>query len=290
MKKIEIDKKTMSKWSIDILADIVGGILIAAGAYNFAAAAEFPLVGVNGIALIFHHLMGLPIGVMAIVLNIPIAIVCYKMLGKDFFFRSIRSMIITSLIIDVAAPLLPVYEGDRMLAAICTGVLSGIGYALIYLRDSSTGGTDFIILSIKSKKPHLSIGKISFALEAIIIFLGTITVSRQMDALIYGMLISYIMSAVMDKVMYGISSGKMTLIVTRQPKEVAARISQVAGRGATFLKGKGSFDGEEKDVVMCACSNKQMFSIRKAAMEVDPDAFLIILESNEVVGEGFQEE
>ena len=285
-----INKKLLGKWLADILADIAGGILIAAGAYNFAEAAEFPLVGINGIALVFHHLMDLPIGVTAIVLNIPIAIICYKMLGRNFFFRSIRSMIITSLIIDMAAPLLPVYEGDRMLAAICTGVLSGIGYAIIYLRDSSTGGTDFVILSIKSKNPHLSIGKISFALEAVIILIGTVAVSRQMDALIYGMLISYIMSAVMDKVMYGIASGKMTLIVTQKPKEVAEKISQVAGRGATFLKAKGSYEGEEKDVVMCACSNKQMFSIRKAAREVDPEAFLIILESNEVVGEGFREE
>ena len=84
-----INKKLLGKWSIDILADIVGGILVAAGAYNFAAASEFPLVGVNGIALVFHHLMGLPIGVMAIILNIPIAILCYKMLGRGFFFRSI---------------------------------------------------------------------------------------------------------------------------------------------------------------------------------------------------------
>ena len=284
-----INKKLLGKWSIDILADIIGGILVAAGAYNFAAASEFPLVGVNGIALVFHHLMGLPIGVMAIILNIPIAILCYKMLGRGFFFRSIRSMIITSLIIDVAAPLLPVYEGNLMLAAICTGVLSGIGYAIIYLRDSSTGGTDFVILSIKSKNPHLSIGKISFALEAVIILIGTVTVSQQIDALIYGMLISYIMSVVMDKVMYGIASGKMTLIVTTRPKEVAEKISQVAERGSTFLKAEGSYAGEEKDVVMCACSNKQMFSIRKAALEADPEAFLIILESNEVVGEGFQE-
>ena len=267
---------------IDISADIAGGVLIAAGAYNFAAQAQFPMVGLNGIALIFHHLFGFPIGITALILNIPVGLLCYKLLGRGFFIRSVRSIIITSIIMDGIAPLLPLYHGDRMLAAICAGVLSGAGYALIYLRDSSTGGTDFIILSIRAKKPHLSIGKISFILEAVIILLGTITVSKQIDALIYGMLISFLMSAVMDRVMYGISAGKLTMIVTDHPDAVAEKIDHVAERGATFLKAEGSYTTEEKRVVMCACSTKEMASIRKAVKEVDPAAFLIILASNAV--------
>lgn len=103
------------------------------------------------------------------------------------------------------------------------------------------------------------------------------------------MLISYVMAAVIDKVMYGISAGKMTLIVTDCAKEMAQRIDEVAGRGATLLKAEGSFSEEEKNVVMCACSNKQMVGIRKLAKEIDPEAFIIIMESNEVVGAGFKE-
>ena len=107
---------------------------------------------------IFYHLMNIPIGVSSIILNIPIALICYKALGKDFFVRSIRSIIITSLIIDTVAPLFPLFTGDKLLAAICAGVLSGIGYGLIYMRNSSTGGTDFIIMSFKKAHPHLTIG------------------------------------------------------------------------------------------------------------------------------------
>ncbi len=278
----------MRKWTIDILADLVGGMLIAVGTYNFAAAAEFPLVGINGIALIFYHLFGLPIGVMALILNIPVALVCYRLLGRGFFVRSIRSIVITSIIIDMVAPLLPMYEGDKMLAAICTGILAGVGYGLIYLRDSSTGGTDFIILSIKAKKPHLTVGKISFGLEALIIVLGTVTVSKEIDALIYGLLISYLMSLLLDKVMYGMNAGKLSLIVTNRPEVVANKIDQVAGRGSTYLKAEGSYSEEEKKVVMCACNDKQMYAIRRVVKERDPDAFIIILNSNEVVGAGFQ--
>lgn len=276
------------KWSIDILIDILGGIFIALGTYNFAAAAEFPMVGVNGIALIFYQLWGLPIGRSAMLLNIPIAVFCFKVLGRRFFLRSVRTILITSFLMDYAAPLFPVYEGDRMLAAICTGILSGLGFALIYMRDSSTGGADFIILSLKALHPHLTIGKISFAMDAVIVLLGVMIVSKDIDSLIYGIIISFLLSTMVDKVMYGISAGKLTLIVTEHSREVAEKIDQATGRGATFLKAQGSYSGEDKDVVMCACNNKQMYGIRSVVKEIDPDAFIIIMESNEVLGEGFK--
>ena len=261
----------VKKWSIDISIDILGGVLIALATYNFAAASEFPVVGLNGIALIFYHLWGLPIGKVALLLNIPIALCCFRILGRDFFLRSLRTIIITSFLMDYAAPLFPVYQGDRMLAAICTGVLSGLGFALIYMRDSSTGGADFIMLTLKALNPHLTLGKIAFVMDALIVLLGTAIVSKDIDSLIYG-----------------IDAGKMTLIVTDYAKEVAQKIDKVTARGATFLKAEGSYSGENKDVVMCACNNKQMYIIRNAVKEIDPKAFIIIMESNEVLGEGFK--
>ncbi len=281
-------KLNLKKISIDVFVDIIGGILIAIGTYNFAAASEFPMVGFNGIGLILYHLFGLPIGTVAFVLNIPVAIACFKILGRDFFIRSIRTIAITSVIMDVVAPKFPVYEGDLMLSAICTGVLSGLGYALIYMRDSSTGGTDFIMLSIKEYFPHLSLGKISFAMESLVIAAGTVFVSKNIEGLIYGMIISFILSIMVDKVMYGISAGKMAFIVTDHAHEVADRIDETVGRGSTFLKAEGSYSEEEKDVVMCACSTKQMYGIRNVVKQVDPEAFIIIMESNEVVGSGFK--
>ncbi len=283
MKQTDIKRLAM-----DILADIAGGILIALGTYNFAAASNFPMVGLNGIALIFYQLFGTPIGMVAMLLNIPIAAGCYRILGKDFFLRSIRTIIITSVIMDCVAPMFPVYEGDRMLAAICTGILSGLGYALIYMRNSSTGGADFIMMSIKEKKPHISLGKISFATDFLIVLIGVAVVTRDIDSLIYGAIISSLLSMVVDKVMYGVDAGKMTLIVTDFPEKVAEKIDELTGRGATFLKAEGSYSGEEKDVVMCACNNKQMFTIRSAVKAIDAKAFIIIMESNEVLGEGFK--
>lgn len=279
----------INRFAADVLVDIAGGILIALGTYNFAAASNFPMVGLNGIALIFYQLFGTPIGLVAMLLNVPIAIGCYRILGRDFFLRSIRTIIITSVIMDCVAPLLPVYEGDRMLSAVCTGILSGLGYALIYMRNSSTGGADFVMMSIKAKHPHISLGKIAFVTDFLVVLIGVVVVTRDVDSLIYGAIISYLLSMVVDKVMYGVDAGKMTLIVTDYPKEVAEKIDELVGRGSTFLKAQGSYSGDEKDVVMCACNNKQMFAIRNMVRQIDDKAFIIIMESNEVLGEGFKD-
>lgn len=285
-----MEKNKTSELAKDIAIDIIGGLLIAVGVYNFAAASQFPMVGINGIALIFYQLFGLPIGTVAMILNIPIALFTFRILGHRFFMRSIRTIIISSIIMDVVAPLFPMYTGDRLLSAICCGVLSGFGYAMIYMRDSSTGGADFITLSIRAKNPHLSIGNIAFIMDASIVALGTVLVSKDIDSLIYGVIISYLLSTVVDKVMYGIDEGKVALIVTEHGPAVCEKIDAVLGRGSTILKGIGSYSKLEKDVVMCACNNKQMYGIRKLIKEVDKKAFLVIMESNEVVGEGFKEE
>lgn len=281
------------KWkevAIDLLVDVVASILIAIGLYNFALNANFPVSGFSGIAIILYHLFGLPVGAGSIILNIPVSIFCYKFLGKKFFLKSLKTMIISSFFIDYVAPMFPAYEGDRLLAALCMGILCGIGYAMIFMRGSSTGGQDFISVAIKKVKPHMTLGIISFAIDLCTIFLGTILVFKEVDGLIYGLIVTYLLAIVMDRIMYGIDEGKMTLIVTEHGDEVAKRIDEYSGRGSTILQGMGSYSKAPKDVVMCACNNKQMYTIKKMVHQIDPKAFTIIVESNEVVGEGFKEE
>lgn len=273
----------------DLLIDIVAGILIGIGVYNFAANSGFPLAGVSGIALIFYRLIGVPIGMGSILLNIPIVLGCYKTLGKEFFIRSVRSLLITSFLTDYIAPLFPVYSGDRMLAAICTGIFSGLGYAMIFMNNSSTAGMDFVSMAIRTKRPHISLGKIVFVLDFIIVLLGGV-VFRDVDATIYGLIITYLLSYVIDKTMYGIDAGKMTFIITENGQAVVDVIDRYIERGATILHGHGSYTKKDKEIVMCACNNKQMYIIKKMIKEVDKKAFIVVLESNEVVGKGFKAE
>ncbi len=280
------DYRNWKKISVDILFEMVGSFFIAIGLYNFALAAKFPMSGFSGLAMIIYRLTGLPIGVTTILLNVPVTILCFKVLGKSFFLRSLRCMVISSVFIDVIAPLLPLYEGDRLLAALCTGVLSGIGYAMIYMRNSSTGGADFISMSLKAKFPHLSLGKIIFVMDLLIVLLGG-AIFRDVDGVIYGLIINSLLSIVIDKTMYGINAGKLALIVTEKGAEMTVMIDQCTGRGTTLLHASGGYRQEEKRVVMCACNNKEMYLVEKAVKEIDEKAFMIILESNEVLGEGF---
>lgn len=276
--------------ALDVLVDIAAGMAIAVGVYNFALYADFPVAGFSGIAIILYHLCGLPVGAGTILLNIPVAIFCYKFLGRVFFLKSLKSMLISSVLIDYVAPLFPAYEGNRLLAALCMGVLCGIGYAFIFMRGSSTGGQDFISVAVKKVQPHMTLGVITFVLDMFTIILGSILVFKDVDGFIYGVIVTYLMASVMDRIMYGIDEGKMTLIVTENGEEVAGQIDAYSGRGSTILRGMGSYSKKEKDVVMCACNNKQMYAIKKLVRRIDPGAFTIIMESNEVVGEGFKEE
>lgn len=272
----------------DILMDVMGGLFIAIGVYNFAVASGFPVAGVSGIAILFYYFWKIPIGLMTNILNIPIAIVCYRLLGKTFFLKSVKTMLISNAMLDFVAPMLPIYEGELILSAICMGVFSGIGYALIYMRDTSTGGADFVIMAVRKLKPHFSLGMIILVMDFVIVISGGILMHGNIDSIIYGLISTYILSVVVDKTMYGLHAGKLALIVTEHGQEVADRIDVLTQRGSTLLKGAGSYTKHEKQVVMCACNNKQMHMVQKAVKEVDPEAFLVSMESNEVRGKGFK--
>ena len=277
------DKKV---W-VDILWECFGSFLIAIVLYNFALNAKFPMTGFSGIAMIFYRLYQAPIGITTIILNIPVAIICYRLIGRDFLLRSLRCMVISSLVIDYIAPLLPLYNGNRMLAAIVTGTLGGIGYAVIYMRNSSTGGSDFLIMAAKAIRPHMKLGTIAFLSDIGIILVGGI-IFKDMDGIIYGMIINFLFAIVVDRVMCGLNSGKVALIVTERGEEVCDLIDECCGRGSTILDGRGGYKKNEKQVVMVACNSKQMYQVEKTVKRLDEEVFIIVMDANEIHGEGFR--
>ena len=220
--------------------------------------------------------------------DIPIILICYKLLGKQFFLRSIKTMLISNILMDWVVPLFPIYQGDMMLSCICMSVFSGIGYALIYMRDTSTGGADFVLMAIHKAKPHISVGRIIIVMDFIIVIIGGILMHGNIDKIIYGLIGTYILSFVVDKLMYGVDAGKLALIVTEKGPQIAAKIDELSQRGATLIKAEGSYTGREKEVLMCACNNKEMYTIQEAVKKVDSSAFLVTMESNEVRGKGFK--
>lgn len=277
---------TKNKW-VNLLLEAVGCFISALGIYSFAVAAGVPVTGVTGICAILYRLFGLPIGIATIVLNIPIVLFSYKKLGRAFFLRSLFCMVMFAVYTDTILTHLPVYQGDRLLATICGGVIGGIGDALIYMQNASTGGLDFVTMAIKVKHPHLPFGNLTFAAALAVIVLNGV-VFHDVDSVIYGLLFNYLVAAVINKVMFGFASSMLALIVTDNGKAACEEIDRVADRGSTILHGQGGYNGDPKDVVLCACSNKQLYEIEQAMKQLDPGCFIIMLQSNEVHGEGFR--
>lgn len=278
---------TKNKYT-NLLLQTLGCFISAAGIYSFAVAAEVPVTGVAGICAILYRLFGIPMGLSNVLINIPIILCTYKLLGRSFFIRSVYCMVLFAIFTDYLLPLMPVYQGDRLLATICGGVVGGIGDALIYMNNSSTGGLDFITMGIKARHPHLPLGNIMFAAALAVILLNG-AVFQDVDSIIYGIMFNFIVSAVINKMMFGFSSSMLAMIVTDDGKAACAEIDRVADRGSTILQGHGGYGGQPKDVVLCACSNKQLYEIEHAVQAIDPGCFIIMLQSNEVHGEGFRQ-
>lgn len=278
---------TKNKYT-NLLLQTLGCFISAAGIYSFAVAAEVPVTGVAGICAILYRLFGIPMGLSNVLINIPIILCTYKLLGRSFFIRSVYCMVLFAIFTDYLLPLMPVYQGDRLLATICGGVVGGIGDALIYMNNSSTGGLDFITMGIKARHPHLLFGNITFAAALAVILLNG-AVFQDVDSIIYGIMFNFIVSAVINKMMFGFSSSMLAMIVTDDGKAACAEIDRVADRGSTILQGHGGYGGQPKDVVLCACSNKQLYEIEHAVQAIDPGCFIIMLQSNEVHGEGFRQ-
>lgn len=288
-------KKPRKKWftrqniknlGIDLAADIGGSILYAVGLYTFAKSASFAPGGISGLALIVNHLWGLPIGMVSLALNIPVILVCFRVVGRSFLLKSFRTMLISTVFLDFVFPYFPVYQGDVLLAALFAGGFLGAGLAIIYIRGSSTGGTDFLTLTLKKLRPHFSIGQLTLALDSVIIALGGV-VFGNIDAVLYGVISTFACSTVIDKLMYGAGSGKLAMIITTQGAQVAARISLRTDRGSTIVPATGAYSGEGREMLLCACGKAEVIKVRNAAHEIDPGAFVMITEASEVIGEGF---
>ncbi|MBQ2201324.1 MAG: YitT family protein [Clostridia bacterium] len=276
----------------DLLHDVVGSFLYAVGISFFAENANFAPGGITGIAMIIHHYVPfLGIGLMSLIINIPVAIICYRLLGRVFFFKSVKSMLISALFLDVIVPLLGSYQDaatNPLLAALFAGALSGIGLAIIYMPGSSTGGTDFIIMSIRKLKPHLSIGTISLAVDGIVILLGW-PVFGNINAVLYGVLMTVVSTTVIDKLMYGTGTRRMLLVISDKAQEIAQAIMEETERGATLADVRGAYTGKPHQMMMCVCSKVDVFTSRRIINRIDPGAIVMLTTVDEAYGEGFLE-
>lgn len=276
----------LKKFLADTIYYIFGGVLFSLGLYTFGLNADFAPGGVAGVARILHVYTQLPIGTLSLLVNIPIIAVCMRVVGFGFLIKSFWAMAIQTILLDLVFPLFPVYKGDALLASMFCGVLVGAGCAILYMRDSSTGGSDFIIMTVKKIRPHFSVGQISLAFDAAVILASGFVFSN-VDSILYGIICAFATTMAMDNIMYGAGSGKLAIIITNHGQEIAHAIDVEVERGSTLVKATGTYTGESRDMLYCACSKSEVYKVRTAAHAVDPDSLVMITEASEVFGEGF---
>ena len=166
-------------------------------------------------------------------------------------------------------------------------MISGVGLALIYARGYCTGGSDFIIMAIRKKFPHLSVGSITLIIDGCIILAGGFVFGR-VDAVLQGIVMTGASTVMIDKILYGTGSGKRITVITDKGQEVADAIGTQLHRGVTMMKVVGAYSGLEHTMLLCACSNSEGYRVKKLVYSIDPKALIMISPNDEVFGEGFK--
>ena len=270
-----------------MLGTIIGSFFMAIGVSLFLLPNQLSSGGISGIATIAYYLFSLPMGITIIIINIPLFVFAIFKVGKSFFIKSVIGTIFLSFFIDYLDKF-QALTNDNLLASIYGGIILGIGTAIILKSHSSTGGSDLVSYIINKQNPTIQTSKILVIIDATIIFLNMIFL-KEIEIGLYSAISIFIMGKMLDILFEGIYFTKLAIIISDKSEEIAKRIEKNIKRGSTGLYGKGMYTGEEKLILMCAVSRNNLEKLKLEAKSVDPDSFIIITNSREVVGLGFKE-
>ena len=280
-------KEKAKEFALDLLYTVAGAAILAVGVSCFVGPAQIAPGGVSGLSILVNFLTDLPVGAVNLAFNIPLILLAWKFLVRRFTLRTLVTVLIQSVLMDVITLWIPVYTGERIMAALFGGVASGVGLALVFMRGSTTGGTDIVSRLLQLRYRHLSIGRLLFSVDVVVLLLS-VAVFRNIEAGLYGMIAIFASGKVLDNILYGLDTGKVLLVVSGKNQEIAARIMETLKRGVTFLHGSGAWSGTERQVLLCAVRAQQCYRVEEIVRGVDKEAFVIVLEATEIAGEGFR--
>ena len=271
---------------LEILGSILGALVMAIGVSLFLLPNQLSSGGVSGVATITYYLLNIPMGTMILLINIPLFLISILKIGKYFFVKSIIGTVTLSFFIDILDKFEPLTE-DRFLACVYGGIILGIGTAILLKANSSTGGSDLVSYLAKKYKPTVQAGNIIVIVDIIIVSLNMIFL-KEIEIGLYSAIAIYLMGKMIDILFEGIDFTKLMIIISDKNEEIAKAILEKIERGSTGLYGKGMYTGKEKLVLMCAAYRNDVAKIKMIARKIDPRSFIVITNSREVVGQGFE--
>ena len=242
--------------------------------------------GFTGVAQIINYFLPwAPVGTVAWILNVPLFIIGWKMIGRRLFFASLYGMTVTSLFIDLFAALYEFQPMDPILAALYGGVIAGVAAGVMMRQDANTGGTEMAARIMKLKFEGASIGTLMLSVDLVVTIIYAL-IFKDFTRALYGLVGLYVSSLAMDRVVYGATASKVAYIISDYQEEITRQLLDLE-RGVTLIEGKGAYSGRSKQVILCAFSRVYFVPIKRMVRQIDPNAFIIVCDAHEILGEGF---
>ncbi len=293
-----LEKKFSSKWFLEYTLILTGAFIMSVGFVYFISPNKFVPGGVYGIAIVIHYITkglwaivpeGIPIGLMGLAFDIPLTIIGTRILGPKFGMKTVVGFVAVSQFIMLLTYFQgdkPLVENDPLLSAIFGGVLLGVGLGIMFRSKATSGGSDIIAMII-AKYTHLPVGQLMIYVDSAIVLLGLV-VFRDWKIPLYSWLVIFITGKVIDTIIEGINYEKTLFIISDKHEEIRDVIINDLDRSGTFIQGQGLFKGTEKKIIFTVVSRKELALLKDYVHKVDPQAFLTVINANEILGEGFK--
>lgn len=287
-------KQIVQGYILDAVCLFLGSAAYAAAINIFNKPNNIAPGGFSGIATMLNYLFNWPIGVTTILLNLPLFIWGLIRLGKSAMVKTVIATGLTSVIIDVSSPIIDFYNikftDDVMLACIFGGVLAGVGLGLVFMRGGTTGGTDLVAKLLSTHVKFISIGRLVLIADCAVILM-TFIVYKNLTSPLYALIFLFVHSKVIDIVVYGVDNGrgKMMLIISPKNQEIKEGILNELSRGVTELMSRGGYSEIEGEVLLVAVRRQEVHRTYDVIKRVDPKAFVIVTNADQISGLGFRE-
>ena len=271
---------------------IIGTALMAFAIASVLEPASLVTGGFTGIAIIVkqftEHLIpgGVPLSVTNLVLNIPVFLIAIRLKGLRYLIHTLFATVMLSFWLSVL-PVVPLAGDDLLLASLYGGILMGAGIGLVFVTGATTGGTDLIAALVQHFLRHYSISNILWVIDTAVVLVGVYLYGIQIT--LYAIIAIYLTSKISDGIIDGLKFSKAAFIITEKPEALAALVMEELGRGVTGISATGMYSGDSKNMLLCVVSKKEIVRLKELAKSCDPNAFVIVTDVREVLGEGFIE-
>ena len=274
---------------LDLAFMAAGAVVYAVSVNAFTSPNNIAPGGVTGIATMLNYLFSTPIGLVAFLINIPIILWAVVEIGYKLVAKSVAAILLSSVAIDLLAPIIPSYQGNMILVALFAGLCEGLGLSLTFLRGATTGGTDMLARLLGRRKPHLSMGKLMLAVDGLIV-LASAFVYGSIENAMYACIVIFVSTRLIDSILYGtdVGTGKLFFVMSPKVRQMGDRIIREVDRTVTYLDSHGGYTNEPGETMLCAVRRFEVFQVQAIIREEDRDAFVIVGDAGQITGEGFR--